>query len=154
MDAKSVIPLDECLKGHVYELRSRNLSRGVFDGETGFIGIRLKFDSRFLFTEYHWETGPPHGTASPVAYIGPLPEGIGVYEYEQSVDRETGRPVAFDAPIAKGGRGWYYTDTNEADQAIRPASRQNQPLFDYLDSLEPGETPNDRTLRARGRLRA
>jgi hypothetical protein len=152
MDSITTIPLAECQKGHVYELRSRNLDRGVFDGETGFIGIRTKFDSRFLFTEYHYETGAPHGTASPVAYVGPLPAEIGVYEYEQSVDRESGRPVGFDRPVASGGRGWYYTDTNEADQSIRSMSPMNQPLFDSLDSLEPIAPANDRTLRVRGRF--
>lgn len=148
-----VIPLSQCVKGHVYELHSRNLIRGVFDGETGFIGIRTKFDSRYLFTEYHHEIGPPHGTAAPLAHLGALPEGIGVYEYEQSVDRASGRPVAFDRPVAVGGRGWYYTDTNEADQTIRSVMPLNQPLFDYLDSLEPVAPANDRTLKARGRFR-
>lgn len=148
----SAIPLSACQKGHIYELHSRNLARGVFDGETGFVGIRTKFGSRYLFTEYHHETGPPHGTALPLHHLDVLPEGIGVYEYEQSIDRVSGRPVAFDSPVSKGGRGWYYTDTNEADEAIRPASRQNQRLFDYLDSLEPAAPTNDRTLEVSERL--
>ena len=50
------IPLNECKKGFLYEIHSRNLDFGVFDGNDGFIGIREKFGKRYLFTEYHWET--------------------------------------------------------------------------------------------------
>ena len=38
-----MIPLKDCKKGFVYELSSRNLLAGIFDGDTGFIGIRKKF---------------------------------------------------------------------------------------------------------------
>lgn len=44
------ISISECKKRRVYKLHSRNLSFGVFDGDTGFIGIRTKFGSRFLDT--------------------------------------------------------------------------------------------------------
>ena len=60
-----MISLSECKKRRVYKLHSRNLSFGVFNGETGFIGIRTKFGSMYLDTEYHWDTGPPFGTARP-----------------------------------------------------------------------------------------
>lgn len=56
------VPMGECVKGRVYEIRCRNLLFGVYDGEGGFIGIRTKFGSRYLFTEYHWDKGPPFGT--------------------------------------------------------------------------------------------
>lgn len=149
----NAIPLSECLKGRVYRLHSRNLELGVFDGETGFIGIRTKFDSRYLFSEYHYDTGPPHGTASPLEDLGAVPEGIELKEYEPSTDQRNGRPVAFDRPVSQGGRGWYYLDTGECDQEIRAGSRTYRPLFDYLESLEPAEVPNDRTLKARSCLR-
>lgn len=146
---ETIIPLAECRKGQVYELRSRNLERGVFDGETGFIGVRAKLGSRYLFTEYHWETGPPHGTAAPLRRLGPVPSGVGLYEYGQSIDQVTGRPVAFDRPVASGGRGWYYLDTGEADQSIRSVAQMNRPLFDYLVSLEPDQPASARALRGR-----
>ena len=63
---KNMIPLKDCKKGYVYELNSRNLLVGIFDGDTGFIGIRKKFESIYLFTEYHRDTGPPFGTVHPV----------------------------------------------------------------------------------------
>ena len=58
------IPIAECTPGRVYQIQSRNLTFGVYDGEEGFIGIREKFGHRYLFTEYHWDQGPPHGTVS------------------------------------------------------------------------------------------
>lgn len=62
----SYIPLSECKRGHLYRINSRNLSLGVYDGNWGFIGIRTKFGDRYLFTELHWDTGPPHGTVKPI----------------------------------------------------------------------------------------
>ena len=70
-----MIPLTECKHRGLYKLESRNLSFGVFlEDSRGFIGIREKFSSKFLFTEYHWEIGPPHGTATPTEYLGIIPE--------------------------------------------------------------------------------
>ncbi len=62
--------ISECIKGRVYKIQSRNLTYGVFDGKDGFIGIRLKFSSRYLFTEYHWDQGPPYGTVYGVEDTG------------------------------------------------------------------------------------
>jgi hypothetical protein len=57
-----MIPIEDCIFGRVYKIRCRNLSYGVYDGDSGFIGIRTKFGSRYLFTEYHWDAGAPFGT--------------------------------------------------------------------------------------------
>lgn len=68
------IQLIECIPGHLYWLRSRNLALGVFkDTDNGFVGVREKFYSLYLFTEYHHDTGPPFGTATPVEDLGPCP---------------------------------------------------------------------------------
>ncbi len=69
----SYLPLDKCVAGNAYELKSRNLIVGVFDGDTGFIGPREKFDSIYLFTEFHYDTGAPFGTAHPIADLGFCP---------------------------------------------------------------------------------
>jgi hypothetical protein len=51
---------------YLYKIESRNLSYGVFRGRTnGFLGIRYKFGSRFIFEEDHWDTGEPYGTVKP-----------------------------------------------------------------------------------------
>jgi len=66
------IPISECKRGTIYRLHSRNLSYGVFVPEdgNGFIGIREKLGSRYLFTEYHYDNGPPFGTVRPLEVVG------------------------------------------------------------------------------------
>jgi hypothetical protein len=76
------IPMSECIPRRVYELSSRNLIVGVWDADTrGFIGIRKKFGATYLFTEFHWDTGPPFGTAMPIRVLDvELPDGIELSE--------------------------------------------------------------------------
>jgi hypothetical protein len=75
------IALGDCKHGQVYKINSRNLSFGVFKmGVYGFIGIREKFGSRYLFTEFHWDTGAPFGTVMPIKVICMLPSNIMVNE--------------------------------------------------------------------------
>lgn len=72
------IPLDQCKDRRLYRLNSRNLSFGVFNkSDNGFIGLRTKFGSIYAFTEYHWDTGEPFGTANPLEELPEtLPEDI------------------------------------------------------------------------------
>jgi hypothetical protein len=68
------IPLSDCKHGWLYKIQSRNLIMGVFNEEKSrFVGIRGKFDQRFLFVEYHWDTGPPFGTVKPLECLEPCP---------------------------------------------------------------------------------
>ena len=68
------IPINDCQHGHLYRIYSRNLNLGVFRADdNGFVGTRLKFDRRYLFTEFHWDTGPPFGTANPLELIVKCP---------------------------------------------------------------------------------
>lgn len=82
--AERTIPIDELVPRGIYRLYSRNLLVGVWNGKTdkwcGFVGIREKFGDRFLFSEYHWDTGAPYGTARPLELIGIVPEGIDLQE--------------------------------------------------------------------------
>lgn len=75
----SYIPRVECKKGFLYKLHARNLDIGVFDGK-GFIGIRQKFNDRFLFTEYHWDDGAPYGTAKPLQELQEVSKDIPITE--------------------------------------------------------------------------
>lgn len=119
------VPLAECKPGRLYKIRCRNLLMGVFNGkegsQAGFIGIREKFNSKYLFTEYHHETGAPFGTVFGVIDTGvDIPEGMLLAEHlPGSWDSKTGREVEFDKPVAEGGKGWYFKDTGEPDQSIR-----------------------------------
>ena len=130
------IALAACRPRAIYRIQSRNLRIGVFDGVDGFIGIREKLGSRYLATEYHWDRGAPLGTARPLEKIGDLDSSIELVERFGAIDTRTGRPVAFDRPVAAGGRGWVYLDTDEPDQDIRPQSVPNTVLFAVLDAHE------------------
>jgi len=74
------IPLPVCLLSFfryyspLYLINSRNLSHGVYDEKVkGFIGIRTKYKYVYLFTEFHWDTGPPYGTAKPIKLLETCP---------------------------------------------------------------------------------
>ena len=61
-----MIPLKDCKQGFLYKINSRNLAFGVFNEKVdGFVGIRTKFGVRYLFIEFHYETGAPFGTVRP-----------------------------------------------------------------------------------------
>jgi hypothetical protein len=144
------IPLDQCEDGAVYKIQSRNLVVGVFSkAANGFIGIRTKFGSRFLFTEYHYDTGAPFGTVCPKEKLAiKVPDGIEIVEGIGTTDRNTGRPVEYDkTPDPNGNgtqfvdgkevkvRGWYFTDTNEASEGIYGVFVENAKLFQFLDTI-------------------
>jgi len=68
------IPLEECKDRHLYHIKARNFRLGIYDeAQKEFIGIRTKFGSRYLAGEYHWDTGPPHGTVKPIALLEASP---------------------------------------------------------------------------------
>jgi hypothetical protein len=68
------IPLTECKHGYLYRISSRNLAFGVFnENSQGFVGIREKFGNRYLFTEFHWDTGAPFGTVHPKELLEECP---------------------------------------------------------------------------------
>ena len=77
MQAKEWIPLKDCVQGGLYKIDSRNLDIGIFNKESEeFIGIRTKFGDRYLFTEYHWDTGAPYGTVKPVELLEMYPNDL------------------------------------------------------------------------------
>lgn len=135
-----MISLIQCKKRRVYKLISRNLSFGVFDGKTRFIGIRTKFGRRFLDTEDHWDTGPPFGTVRPEEDTGiVVPEEIILHVCENEgipVDKITGRNISFDKPISEGGKGWFFKDTGESNENISPIAFVNRKLFEFLEKIE------------------
>ena len=135
-----MIDLTECKKGRVYKLVSSHLAFGAFDGDTRFIGIRTKFGREMLDTEDHWDTGPPFGTARPEEDTGIIiPEEISLNVCENEgipVDKATGRDVAFDRPVSKGGKGWFFKDTGESSEDIYPIAFENRKLLEFLEKIE------------------
>jgi hypothetical protein len=70
----SYLRLTDCKHGWLYRIDSRNLTAGVFKRDkNGFVGIRTKLGERFLFVEYHWDTGSPFGTVKPLRPIKRCP---------------------------------------------------------------------------------
>lgn len=137
----SHIPLHECYKGYVYKLNSRNLSYGVFDGQDGFIGIREKFDSKFLFKEYHYDS-PAFATAKPILQIEKIPGWIEIREQLATVCGDCGRlikaiPIG-DTPIPVK---WEHVplgniNVDYSNCRIHPVSLENSYLFDFLKKYE------------------
>ena len=134
------LKLHECEHRGIYLIRSRNLRIGAYREATkGFIGIRCKFGELYLFEEYHWDNGPPFGTVLPTRKIGVVPDGIGVIERFDPVDRATGRPVEYrrDDPASGSVLGkWFFSDTGETSPEIRAVRPDNTALFDLLSALE------------------
>lgn len=83
-----IIPLSECEDRRVYRIHSRNLKFGAFDvRKGGFVGIREKFGERYLFVEFHHDTGPPFGTVRPKEALEVvIPESVSMDEYELVVE--------------------------------------------------------------------
>jgi len=135
---REYIPLIECKKGYLYRINSRNLSFGVYDGKGGFIGIREKFGGHYLFTEFHWDQGPPYGTVRPVQEIEKIPENIEVKEGLGTVDSATNRQIHWEDEK----ESWVYDDTNETFSPMTGKRKgfacgvSNDVLFEYLKKVE------------------
>lgn len=70
-----MIPLNECRDGYLYEINARNAGMGIFDAnEKGFVIARTKFSEIYLFVEYHFDTGAPFGTVTPLKEVEKAPD--------------------------------------------------------------------------------
>lgn len=89
MNPDAWIARDQCVVRGLYRVDARNFGLAVWDGRD-FIGVRHKFNHTYLFGEYHYDDGPPCGTAKPRELLGMVPEGI-------SIDiRKDGEKALFD----------------------------------------------------------
>lgn len=140
-----MIPINQMVPRGVYRIHSRNLVVGVWNGKNGFIGIREKFRDKFLFTEYHWETGTPYGTAKPLELITTLPEDIELREMTDPYCDKCGQPTIFkkDNPEDEGthrGLGTHYhADMTSLCDGAYSSIRTYKPLFDFLEPLDKEE---------------
>lgn len=145
--------VDELVEGQVYRIRSRNLVVGAWRPEpvNGFVGVRFKFGSAYLFTEYHWDTGGSVGTvtaAEPWLVDGePLmvPEGAVLNDHIPGSDcSEHDRECYFkewaegEGPTEYRGRGrWLHTDDDtELEKGDFPHGRSNDALFALLEPID------------------
>lgn len=80
---KNYIPIEECIHGGLYRFYARNFFLGIYnEKKKGFIGVREKFNSKYLFIEYHWDIGMPYGTVKPFNFLEQCPlEDIEPYHF-------------------------------------------------------------------------
>jgi hypothetical protein len=61
------LPMGEMKDGYLYKVNCRNASFGIWRAsENSFVIRRMKFYAIYKFEEYHYDTGPPFGTAKPL----------------------------------------------------------------------------------------
>lgn len=73
----------------VYRLTSRNLRFGVWNGVDRFYGVRTKFKTKFIDTEFHWDADANHGTVAHAIDTGrDLPASISIHptDFNRIVD--------------------------------------------------------------------
>ena len=141
-ESGNYIPLSECQGRYLYEIDSRNLSIGVYNPDTkGFIGIRTKFGDRYLFTEYHWDTGsPPYGTVQPIERTDlQVPVHIQLWEhYPQCFCGYCGARIKYEEDDKKWEH--YHMDSLddklECTKAFPRSIGVYSPLYDILDRFE------------------
>lgn len=123
-------PIDECVPRRLYSIRARSLGpKAIYLGHGEFIGLQLNFGTVCLFTEYHWDTGPPYGTVFEAIDTGiDLPDEIPLSSSPGTIDEHTERYVAFNADK----RCWYFVDSGEFSKEIKPVGKRNDALFDWL----------------------
>jgi hypothetical protein len=139
MIMEKYIKQEECQHRAVYILHSRNLKFGVYNKHTnGFIGIRTKFGSRFLFTEYHWDN-ESFATAKPIEIICEVPETIEIIEelgtecFKCKTKVEFVRDPSLDGSVIYTGK-WKHLGAVNCD-SVDPISIHNDELFELLDML-------------------
>lgn len=64
-------PMPSLIQGRLYKVRARAAERmaddysySLWDGTTGFVGLRTKFNSRYIDTELHYDASDSFGTVS------------------------------------------------------------------------------------------
>lgn len=124
---------DDLEIGRVYRVKSRNLNFAVFNGH-GFIGIREKMGSRYLFTEY-----------STVRAVEPTDKTIEppmrLWESYPTICLWCGERAEWN----KDTRWTHLREVEDCNEA-RGTSRTYGPLFQLLDELEEEEELNDREI--------
>jgi hypothetical protein len=140
---RGYLSAEELETGGVYRLRSRNLDFGVFDGQRGFIGIREKFGSRYLDTEYNLHT------ARAVEQVGTIGPDVLITESPGRKCQACGGWVkCLEGEAGNAGAKWreYHIDANgvplesEPDHEIISVFVSNDALFAALETFEAAAT--------------
>lgn len=108
-DEKFIL-IKDCKDGYLYIVSARNAIIGIcHDNGKAFEINRLKFNNRFLFDEYHWDTGAPYGTVCPLKEIEKAPEFKTdeeklEYLYNKEIELESEK-ISLDPEYAKWKKG-------------------------------------------------
>lgn len=116
--------------GRIYIINSRNLSYGVFDG-TGFIGIRTKFNYRFLDKE---ELDYTAFVEEETDIIVPYP--IKLVTSDGAVCSRCGQFVKWDGALPPDERWYHIVKSDCPDKDFTPYSNSNIALFKFLDNVK------------------
>lgn len=133
LTAKGYIRIPDLDERGLYRIYSRNLDLGVWDGKGGFIGIRTKFGSRFLFTEYHFDFSEHHGTVRPVQITDWLPEDIELIEGHSVCDVCDELEPQFDRERGETADERWFHKSGRTDHSVHAVHKQNEPLFNWID---------------------
>lgn len=140
------IDMDLLVDGEAYRIRSRNLVVGVWRADRrGFIGIRNKFGSDYLFTEFHHDADPYVGTVNGMEPLGVrVPDGVDLTEghslcqafmSNSRYELVCNHPTEW-VPAEKGPGRWEHVDkTLDEDHPTRSVYSHNSALFDFLVPL-------------------
>lgn len=126
------INLSLCKERGVYKLVSRNLSLGIFTNNY-FIGIREKFNTKYLSAEIHHDA---NGTAKPIELIEYTPSNLELKIFLGTYDKISGKEVKFDCPVSDGGKGWFFVENGLSSLDIIPIAKNNANLFNYLNKIQ------------------
>lgn len=138
------IPIIACVERRLYRVDTRNFGPiAIFDGtgHNGFYGIRRKFGIR-LDVEFHWENGPPHGTANPWEELDEtLPEEIEFKTSMPTVCKACKVPVEWRSNTTSTREGpapgkWFHLADTECTEDLLPVSYENRLLMEWLKSME------------------
>lgn len=154
MDELSAIAYEELKARSVYVLRSRNLKIGAFSSlDNSFIGIRTKFNSRYLAKEYHYKFAGTAITLEKIAEVPddiPMEESLGTecYTCKSLLEYKKIRNLSGEIVIAsyrndgdkrfpntETGSHWVHLNGTDCGY-YQPVSIPNIKLFDFLKSQE------------------
>ena len=144
------ISKSECVDRTLYRIHSRNLTQGIYRTETGgFLGLREKLGSIYIFEEYHLDNGP----CSTVNPLEALPEvlppeihldtGLGTkcmtcgvsssYVYWPEGGK---REVSFKRGGARLVAGLWMHLAETGCNDVRPVGVDNDALHVWLETME------------------
>jgi hypothetical protein len=131
-----MIPKVDCKHGYVYRINSRNLIAGVYNSQTGgFVGIREKFGSEYLFPEFHRDNGPPYGTVSPVREIEKCPVED-IRDHLDTVCRNCDQRCEWKMTDPEKKTGVWYHLAEGTRKDAKPCDPHNDALFKYMKGIE------------------